>query len=293
MKLNEIWRGKGKPSVSFELYPARNEKDAASLQTVIDELATLGPDFVSVTFGAGGSTRDASRGLVEKLKREKRLEVLAYFAGFGLGPEQIDAVLQDYKTLGVENVFVIRGDVPREQSEFERHPQSMAHATELIQYIKPRFDFCLGAAGYPEGHIEAESRERDWDYLKMKVDCGAQFIIAQFIYDTRYFFSFLEGCRARGIHVPIIPGVMPVFSVKIMENLARLCGATVTDELKRGLGVLPEGDKNAVVQFGIDFAARQCSELLREGVPGIHFYTMDRAKSVVEIVKRLRAEALL
>jgi methylenetetrahydrofolate reductase (NADPH) len=292
MKLAELWRTKGGPTLSFELFPARDAKAAASLQKVIDQLTALRPDFVSVTFGAGGSTRDDSRELAAELRR-RGLEVLAYFAGYGMAPEQITTVLDGYRALGVENVLVVRGDVPKDDPDFKPHPQGLAHASDLLELIRSRYDLCLGAAGYPEGHVEAESRERDWDFLKLKVDHGAQFIIAQYFYDNRFFFELLEGCRARGVTVPIVPGVMPIFNVKMMENLARLCGATITDELRAALAALPEGDKEALSELGIALAVRQCSELLRAGVPGIHIYTMDRAKSAVEIVRRLRADGLI
>jgi methylenetetrahydrofolate reductase (NADPH) len=186
----------------------------------------------------------------------------------------------------------VRGDAP-ESGDFEPHPQSLRHASDLLAFIGKHWDFCLGAAGYPEGHIEAESKEKDLEYLKLKVDSGAQYIIANYFYDNRYFFDFVERCRRLGIEVPILPGVMPVFSVKMMENLAQMCGATITERLKQGIGGLPEGDKEALLQFGADFAVEQCKGLLAAGVPGLHIYTMDRSGSAQRIVSRLRAEVLI
>jgi len=206
----------------------------------------LKPDFVSVTFGAGGSTREGSRQLLETLKNEKGLEVIAYFAGYG-----------------------------------------------MVTFIRPRYAFCLGVAGYPEGHIEAPSKDKDIEYLKLKVDQGAEYIISNYFYDNRFFFEFLERCRAVGIDVPILPGVMPIYSVKMLEMLASLCGATITKEVRQGMAALPDGDKEALVDFGIEFATRQCAELLDAGVPGLHIYTMDRSKSAAGIVHRLRDEGLL
>ena len=293
MRLTELWESKGKPTVSFELFPARTEKAAARLETVVDVLADLRPDFVSVTFGAGGSTREGSYQLLKKLKEEKKLEVLGYFAGYGLGPEEITSVLDSYRALGIENVLVVRGDVPHDQPDFTPHPDSFRYASDLVSFIRPRYDFCLGVAAYPEGHIEAESREKDLEYLKLKVRQGAEYIITNYCYDNRQFIDFVKRCRVIGIGVPIIPGVMPIYSVKMMESLAKLCGATITEDIRDGLAGIPEDDKAAVLDFGIEFAYRQCEGLIKGGVPGVHLYTMDRSKTSAAIVTRLREEALV
>jgi len=293
MKLAEIWEKKDKPTVSFELFPARSEKAAARLEKTIDILADLQPDFASVTFGAGGSTREGSYQLLQKLKHEKGLEVLGYFAGVGLSPTEITSVLDSYYSLGIENILVVRGDVPHDQDDFSPHPDSFAHASDLMGFIRPRYDFCLGVAGYPEGHIEAVSQENDLQYLKLKVANGAEYIVTNYAYDNQYFFNFVERSRKAGIKVPILPGVMPIYSEKMMDNLACLCGATITDEIRQGLAALPEGDKQAVLDFGIEFAYRQCKGLLSGGAPGVHIYTMDRWKTTSEIVQRLRADGIL
>ena len=292
MKITELWSPGREPTVSFELFPARSEKGAVSLEKAIDKLSALKPDFVSVTFGAGGSTREGSRQLVAKLKHEKGLEVIAYFACYGLGPEDITAVLDSYRNMGLENILAVRGDPPHDE-DFEPHPDSLPHASDLLAFIRPRYDFCLGVAGYPEGHIDAPSKERDLEYLKLKVEQGAEYIITNYFYDNAYFFDFAGRCRAAGIQVPIVPGVMPIYSVKMMEMLAGMCGATITDGIRRGIASLPEGDKEALVEFGIEFATRQCRSLLEAGVPGLHIYTMNRSISAVAIVNQLRSEGLL
>lgn len=291
MKVTDIWSSSQKPTLSFELFPPRTAKAAEKFDETIDALAALKPDFVSVTFGAGGSTREGSRQLAEKLKT-RGLEVLTYFAGYGLGPDDIVAVLDSYQALGIKNILVVRGDPPREEEGFEPHPDSMPHASDLMAFVRPRYDFCMGVAGYPEGHIEAESKDKDLEYLKLKVDGGAEFIICNYFYDNQYFFDFVKRCREMGIKVPILPGVMPVYSVKMMEILAGICGATITDELRQGIAALPEGDTGALNEFGIEFAVRQCKGLLESGVPGLHIYTMDRSQSAVGIVNRLRGDGL-
>ena len=293
MKIIEMWQASSKPTISFELFPARSEKGAENLEKAIDELANLKPNFVSVTFGAGGSTREGSYQLVDKLKNNKGLEVVAYFAGFGLGPEDIVSVLDSYRDIGLDNILAVRGDPPREDEGFKPHPQSYSYASDIIDFIRPQYSFCIGCAGYPEGHIEAESKEKDLEYLKLKVDNGAEYIITNYFYDNQFFFEFLRRCRTAGIDVPIVPGVMPIYSVKMMETLASLCGATITEEIRQGIAALPEGDKEALLDFGIKFATEKCRELLKAGVPGLHIYTMDRSKSAVGIVNNLRNEGLI
>jgi methylenetetrahydrofolate reductase (NADPH) len=287
MRVIDLWKASTKPTLSFELYPARSEKAALSLNRAIEALAALEPDFVSVTFGAGGSTREGSRQLLEKLKQEHGLDVIAYFACYGLAPEEISAVLDDYQALGLESILAVRGDPPHDQG-FEPHPDSLPYASDLVAYIRPRYDFCLGVAGYPEGHIDAPSREKDLEYLKLKLDQGAEYVITNYFYDNRFYFDYVERCRAAGIEVPILPGVMPIYSVKMMETLASLCGATITEEIRQGLAALPEDDKEALAAFGIEFAVRQCAGLLEAGVPGLHIYTMDRSRATVGVVTQLR-----
>jgi len=292
MKVIDLWKSDQKPTISFELFPARSDKGAETLEKTIAQLVALNPDFVSVTFGAGGSTREGSRQLLQKLKHEKGLDVLAYFACFGLGPEEIGSVLDSYQAIGVESVLAVRGDAPREES-FEPHPDSLPYASDLVAFIRQRYAFCLGVAAYPEGHIDAPDRKKDLEYLKLKVDQGGEYIITNYFYDTRYFFDFIDRCRGIGIEVPIVPGIMPIYSIKMMEMLAGMCGATITEEVRKGLASLKDGDKDALIEFGIEFAYRQCAELLKAGVPGLHIYTMDRSVSTAGVVNRLRADGLL
>jgi methylenetetrahydrofolate reductase (NADPH) len=293
MKITEIWKSKTKPTISFELFPARSDKAADKLVATIDELAALEPDFVSVTFGAGGSTREGSYQLIEKLAREKSLEVVAYFAGYGLGPDDITNVLDSYMELGLDNLLIVRGDAPQDQEGFIPHPQSMEHASDILAFVRPKYACCIGVAGHPEGHLESANPGKDIELLKHKVDCGAEYIITNYFYDNRFYFDFVDRCRASGIELPILPGIMPIYSVKMMEMLAGLCGATITDGVRKGLAALPEGDKDALTAFGVDFAVEQCTGLLNSGVPGLHIYTMDRSISTQKIISQLREQSLL
>lgn len=277
------------PVISYEFFPPRNEKAARSFEKVIDTLSETRPDYVSVTFGAGGSTREGSYDAVKRLLSEKQMPTVAYVAGIGLGPEDISREMDRYEKLGVETVFAIRGDEPQDE-DFTAAEESFDHASSMIAFIKDRYPFCLGCAGYPEGHIQAESREKDIQYLKLKQDNGAEYVVTQYCYDNRTFFEYVENCRAAGVSIPIVPGIMPIYSLALTRNLARVCGTTIPDDLQAQLDGLAEADKEAVLDFGVDFAVDQCRELLAEGVPGLHFYTMDRSRSTAEIVTRLRKE---
>ena len=180
MRLTDLWKEGTRQSISFELFPPRTPKAAERFETTLDKLADLQPDFSSVTFGAGGSTKEGSYQLLRKLMKVKNLNVVGYFAGYGLGPEEITSILDDYRDLGIENILVVRGDIPKDDEEFSPHPESFSYATELLEFIHSRYDFCLGAAAYPEGHIEAESKDKDLEYLKLKVDLGAEYIITNY-----------------------------------------------------------------------------------------------------------------
>ena len=280
------------PVVSMEFFPPRDEAAAEKFSGIVDKLADRQPDYMSVTFGAGGSNRDGSYQTVKTLVKEKQLPTVAYIAGYGLAPDEIIEVLDNYKALGVETIFVIRGDQPKDEG-FVPHPDSFSYACDLIDFIRRRYDFTLGCAGYPEGHLEAESLDQDIEALKKKQDSGASYVVAQYCYDNQFFYDYLDKCRAAGIQVPIIPGIMPVYTVKLANILSRVCGATITPALQEKLDAVADQDKETVLQTGIDFAVDQCRDLLKQGVPGLHFYTMNRSKSSSEIIDRLRSEALL
>jgi len=294
MKVAELYNdGTNKPVISFEFFRAKTEKAAQNLEKVLDLLSQTRHDYMSVTFGAGGSTREGSYELIDKLKNERGLNVVAYIAGVGLGPDDMTEVLDKFKSQGIETVFVIQGDEPQDDGSFTPHPDALAHASDMLAFINDRYDFCLGGAGYPEGHIHAQSLEKDIEYARLKQDNGAQYLVAQYFYDNRFFYDYVDRCRAAGITIPIVPGIMPIYTVKLLEILAGVCGATITDEVRTALDKIGPDDKDGVVQFGIDFATRQCRDLLANGVPGLHFYTMNRGKSVNAIVTTLEKEGLL
>ncbi len=284
---------KDKPVISFEFMRPKDEKAAVNQEKALGKLKLLNPDYVSVTFGAGGSNSEGSIQLIDKLKNEYGFEVVAYIAGVGLSPKKLSGVLDQFNNLEVETVFVIRGDTPTWDENFKPHPEAFSHASDMISFIKSNYDFCLGAAAYPEGHIEAESIEADIENIKLKVANGAEYIVAQYFYNNQYFTDFMEKARAAGINVPVVPGLMPIYSERMMDNLAKVCGVTITNEIRDGIAALPPDDKKAVGEYGRQFAIKQCRELLKAGVPGIHFYTMNRANTVVSVIETLREEGLL
>ncbi|HPQ39528.1 MAG TPA: methylenetetrahydrofolate reductase [bacterium] len=284
-----MFQSKKPPFVSFELFPARDDAAVRRQNKAIDGLLALRPDFMSVTFGAGGSTREGSYELVRKLLQvtADETEVVAYVAAYGLDPEVVRSVVRAYVDLGVETLFCIRGDEPQKNRDFRPHPDAFAHASDLLAFVSTHFDVCTGAAGYPEGHKDAACLDDDLDAVKRKVDNGAEFIISQYCYDNRFFFEFLNRCRQRGITVPILAGIMPIYTLTMTENLAQTCGASITDELNAGLAGIDTSDNAAVAAFGVDFLVPKCRELVENGVDGLHFYTMNKSKSVAAILEAI------
>ena len=288
MRVSNLYENSKKPVISMEFFPPRDKKATEKFGPIIDKLSELSPDYMSVTFGAGGSDRDGSYQTVKTII-DKKLPIVAYIAGLGLGPDEITEILDKYKAIGVETIFVIRGDKPNDDN-YVPHPDSFSYASEMINFIKKRYDFTIGCAGYPEGHLEAESLEKDIEFLKLKEKNGAEYVVTQYCYDNNIFFEYIKKCRDAGITIPIIPGIMPVYTAKMTKILSKVCGTTIPDELKNRL---EQADKEAVLNIGIDFAVEQCRGLLNKGVTNLHFYTMNRSKSTTEIITRLQQENLL
>ncbi len=291
MRVPELYQTK-QPALSFEFFPYRDEKTQTSFNQVVDKLAPLNPDYFSVTFGAGGSTRDGSYDTVNTLMTGKKLPTVAYIAGFGLGPDDICQVLNRYQDLGVKTIFVIRGDQPRDK-DFTPHPDSFAHASDLIAFIKSKYDFSLGCAGYPEGHIEAKSLESDIEYLKLKQDNGAEYAVVQYFYDNEFFFSYVDKCRKAGVTIPIIPGIMPVYTLKLTKILSNVCGTSIPSDLQEKMDNSDPDNAQAVLDLGVDYAVAQCRGLLEKKIPGLHLYTMNRDYSTLRIVEALRKDNLI
>lgn len=292
MRLTELTSRKSGPTISFEMTRPKSEKGEANIGNVLDKIVDLKPDFLTMTFGAGGGTRDKSMEMLHRIKTERNQEVVAHLAGYGMSPDHLDRTVKGFASIGIENVLVIRGDKPHAE-DFVSEEGAFSHASEMLEYLKPRHDFCYGASAYPEGHVEAESVDADIEFVKMKIAAGAEYIICQYFYDNQYYFEFIKKCRAAGITVPILLGVMPIYSIKMMNILASLCGATITDEINEGLASVDFEEKGAVNQWGIEFGIKQCTELINFGVDGLHFYTLNRTSSVTGILNGLRESGVL
>ncbi len=252
----------------------------------IEQLVPSKPIYVSVTYGAGGSTRTKTIDLVGRIKNEIGLESMAHLTCVGSEAEEIKGILEILRDRGIENVLALRGDPPKGEEKFLKHEKGFGYGNELVEFIKKDFDFCVGVAGYPEGHLECPDKAEDLLNLKRKVDAGADFIVTQLFFDNKFYFDFIEKARALGIRVPIIPGIMPILNVKQIKRFTKMCGATLPDALLSKLDTVQD-DPEAVRRVGIDHATAQCEKLVTEGAPGIHFYTLNRSNATLKILENL------
>ncbi len=273
-------------TISFEFFPPRAAEGIPGVLEAVGELSAYSPDFVSVTYGAGGSTRHFSEEITVRAKESVGVEVMAHLTCVGQTVEELDGVLQRLDGAGIENVIALRGDPPRGEQEFTVTEGGFSHASDLVTHIKDNYEFGIAAACYPEGHTEAESLERDLEYAKLKVENGADFLITQLFFDNDDYFQFAERATAAGVDVPIIPGILPVLSGPQIRRFTSLCGSRIPDDLDAELDRLGEDD-DAVRELGIEYAARQVQGLWDAGVPGIHFYVLNRSYSVSRILDRL------
>ena len=276
------------PVFSFEFFPPKSEHGEQNLYRTIDHLRELHPAFVSVTYGAGGSTRDKTLQLVCRIKHEMGIEAMAHLTCVGADRTEIATVLQRLQQGGIENVLALRGDPPRDQPHFVRPADGFGYAAELVGFIRDQgFRFALGGACYPEGHVECRDLDADLTHLKAKVDRGLDFVITQLFFDNADYFAFLERARARGLRIPIIPGIMPITNLAQIERFTSMCGARIPDGLRARLDRVRD-DEDAVRAVGIDHATTQCQQLLARGAPGVHFYTLNQSPATRAICERLQ-----
>lgn len=286
MKIAALF-GRGEPVFSFEFSPPRTDKGSDSLFRTIVELKRLEPAFVSVTWGAGGSTRRKTVELVSRIQREAGLTAMAHLTCVGSTREDIAGILDRLRDEGIENVLPLRGDPPRDQPDFRPVPGGFRFASELIEFIHAGpWDFCTPAACYPETHTEAASPEADMANLVRKVAAGADFLITQLFFDNADYFAFVERARAAGIGVPIVPGIMPITGTTNVPRIAKMCGSRIPEELQSAVDAAGE-DAERVDAVGVEWATLQCRELLQRGSPGIHFYTLNRSPATQRIYQNL------
>lgn len=278
------------PVFSFEFFPPRSPEAVERLYATARELRALDPTFVSVTYGAGGSTRELTVELVTRMKDELHLETMAHLTCVGHTKEELAEVLDRLAAGGIENVLSLRGDPPKGETRFVRPAGGFGYAQELTRFIKERYSFCVAGAAYPETHIEAADAESDLRHLKEKVDGGAEFLITQLFFEPDDYFRFVERARKVGIEVPIIPGLMPVTNVAQIHRFTSMCGARVPESLRDLLDRVKDDDQ-AVIAVGVEWASDQGRRLLAGGAPGLHFYTLNRSHSSQMVVQNLGARS--
>jgi methylenetetrahydrofolate reductase (NADPH) len=294
VKISDLMRSareRGEPVFSFEFFPPRTDEGVKTLFETVEALRPLAPSFVSVTYGAGGSTRARTVELVKRLKRETEIEAMAHVTCVGASRDEIAATLDEFAEAGVVNVLALRGDPPKGESAFRPHPEGFRHASELVAFIRSqpaRWGFCLGAAAYPEGHPETRDLGQDLRHLKTKVEAGVDFLVTQLFFQNGAYQGFVARARAAGIAVPVLPGIMPFTSVEQVERFTATCGATIPPRLQAAMEVR-RADPDAARDLGVAYASLQCQELLRRGAPGVHFYTLNRSTSTRAIVAALKA----
>jgi methylenetetrahydrofolate reductase (NADPH) len=278
-----------RPVISFEFFPPKtDEGDKTLFEKTLPALQQLNPAYCSVTYGAGGSTRDKTLGIVERIQKEFGLLTLMHLTCVNATKDELNAVVSDARARGIKNILALRGDPPGGTGEFKATEGGFEFSYQLVKFLKELGGFSIGTAGFPEGHIACkEGREVDWQRLKAKIDCGADFVVTQLFFDNADFFRFRDYLSKLGVKVPLIAGVLPIMSSGQIQRFCQLCGATIPASLQKRLDELAKDDE-ACARFGIEFATKQCEELIREGVPGIHFYTLNRAASTTAIMRNLK-----
>jgi len=282
MRIADLFDG-DEPVISFEFFPPKTTAGVEALYETVQALGPCRPSFVSVTYGAGGSTRDRTLDLVARIQRELGITTMAHLTCVGSTKEEIRETLTRLHDSGIRNVLALRGDPPKGESEFQATAGGFRYASELVQFIRELdLDFCIGAACYPEGHVEAGDLEADLQHLVTKVDAGADFLVSQLFFDNADYHAFVRRARSAGVHVPVVPGLMPVTNAAQVQRFTEMCGSRIPQELYRRLQIVTD-DASAVVATGVQWAVDQGRELLEAGAPGLHFYTLNRSSATLAV----------
>ncbi|HYF27964.1 MAG TPA: methylenetetrahydrofolate reductase [NAD(P)H] [Baekduia sp.] len=287
MRIDDLLSGSGEPVFSFEFFPPKTDEGERNLYTALEELRGLEPSFVSVTYGAGGSTREKTIDIVSTIRERFGLEAMAHFTCVNATVEDLRATLGRMRDAGISNVLALRGDPPQGQERWTKTEGGLEFSRELVELLDREFEFAIGAACFPETHLDAVSPEADLAYLREKVDAGARFLITQLFFDNAVYDDFVLRARDAGIDVPIIPGILPITGYAQLARITSMCGATVPEHV---LGELEarKDDAEAVAEFGVAYATMQCADLLEKGAPGIHFYTLNRSPATRAILSALK-----
>ena len=287
MRIREVLARRQK-GVSFEFFPPRTAEGKGGFMKAVNCLARFDPLYVSVTYGSGGSTRDRTSSTLQWLKSETDLTVMSHLTCIGATTSLIEALLDDYMARGIDNILAMRGDPPRDVAGFDPARGPFRYAKDLVQFIRRYNYFSIAVAVYPEGHQESPSIEKDMEYTRAKIDAGADFGITQMFFDNRYYYDFMDRAAKIGISIPILPGIMPITDCRKIEEFADFCSATIPKAIKDSMEPLLDRPEE-IKKLGVEYAVRQCEDLLRNGVRYLHFYTMNKTDSVSEILDSLSA----
>ena len=289
MRIDQLLEDSNEPQFSFEFFPPKSEEGDRNLLEAVAQLVPLEPAFISVTYGAGGSTREKTIEIVSRIRDDFGIEAMPHFTCVDSTLDELRSTLDQLAELGIENVLALRGDPPQGAAEWTQTEGGLEYSRELVELISAEYPFAIGAAAFPETHIHAASAEVDLGHLKAKVDAGTDFLVTQLFFDNEVYFDFVLRAREIGIMVPIIPGIMPISNVAQLERMTTLCGATIPPELLAALEARDD-DGRAVEALGVAYATLQCSELLAGGAPGIHFYTLNRSPATQAILGALKLQ---
>jgi methylenetetrahydrofolate reductase (NADPH) len=278
----------GKPVISFEFFPPKTEEGDRNLfEKTLPALLLAKPDYCSVTYGAGGSTRDKTLMIVDRIQKQHGLTAVAHLTSVNATKEEIRSLLEQIRTLGVRNVLALRGDPPG-GGAFNMTAGGFEYSNQLVEFIREFDHFSIGVAGFPEGHIACkQGKQVDWGYLKKKIDAGADFVLTQLFFDNADYYEFREHLHKNGVKIPVVPGIVPILNAQQIKRFTAMCGARIPAALGSRLDEIG-ADEAAATEFGIEYATKQCEDLLRNGAPGIHFYTLNKAHSTVQVVKNLK-----
>ena len=285
MKIKDLFDS-GEKTYSFEFFPPKNFSSILELGINVGQLMNLSPSFISVTYGAGGSTQDASFNLIDYINNKIGLVTMAHYTCVNATKEKVQQDLDFFHEKNIENLILLRGDLPQGQTE-TGNTSDFKHASDLIEFVAAQDRFCIAAAGYPETHPESASADADIKYLKYKVEKGADFVVTQLFFDNGYYFDFVKRARKAGITVPIVPGIMPITNFKQIKKFTQMCGAKIPEALVQQLEPFQE-NLTKTYDIGVAFAINQCRELLEKDAPGLHFYTLNKSRATVDIFSSIK-----